>query len=82
MDNNIQQAHFMKIADDLDNLYDNSDRNFILWYLLGDYRRRISEEEILNREAADIKEYAVKRMILDHMKAIEEIRDVLQEEIF
>lgn len=82
MDNNTQQAHFMKISDDLDNLYDVSDRTFILWYLLGDYRRQLSEMADNIGEAKTITDYAMKRMMIDHMKAIEEIRDILQEEIF
>lgn len=77
-----QQAHFIEISDDMDNLYDTSDRNFILWYLLGDYRRKLSEEADNIGEAKTISDYAMKRMMIDHMKAIEEIRDVLQEEIF
>jgi len=85
MDNHIyhyQQAHFMKISDDMDNLYDTSDRNFILWYLLGDYRCKLSEMADNIGEAKTITDYASKRMMIDHMKAIEEIRDILQEEIF
>lgn len=76
-----QAEWYQELADKLDTYTDN-DKSFMLWYLLGNHRHRLSEKEILNREATDIKEYAIKRMILDHMKSIEEIRDILQKEIF
>ena len=76
-----QAEWYQELADKLDTYTDN-DKSFMLWYLLGNHRHRLAEELKLHSEPKDISEYAIKRMMIDHMKAIEEIRDVLQEEIF
>ena len=76
-----QVEWYNELTDKLDTYTDN-DKSFMLWYLLGNHQYRLSEELKLHSEPKDISEYAIRRMMIDHMKAIDEIRDILQEEIF
>ena len=77
-----QENRFLMLSEEIDSLPD-IDKDFILWYLLGNYRQYVDRKlEERNYPAQGIEDYAVRRMMSDHIKWTEDIRNVLQETIF
>lgn len=78
-----QAEHYKDIADTIDT-YAENDRNFMLWYLLGNRIDKLHVElDVLEgKPIKDVTDYAVRHMMQDHYRWAEDIRDVLQEEIF
>ena len=77
-----QQEHYTMITEEIDK-YADMDKDFILWYLLGRYRNYVSRElDEQDYPVEGVKEYALRRMMLDHLKWAEDIKNVLAEVIF
>jgi hypothetical protein len=77
-----QQEHYQEIADKIDQ-YSEADKDFMLWYLLGNYRAYLeSESGKINPNPDNVSDYAMWRMMRDHFMWAEDIRNVLQEVIF
>ena len=77
-----QQEHYTMIAEEIDK-YADMDKDFILWYLLEHYRDYVSRElDKRDYPTERVQEYALRRMMLDHLKWTEDIRNVLQGVIF
>lgn len=71
----MEQTHYTEIANAIDS-YTDTDRAFILWYLLQEYDRLSGMEEV-SEEPKTVSDYAVSVMSLRHHKIAEEMRDVL-----
>ena len=74
-DMEIMQEHFTAITEDIDK-YHESDRAFILWYLLQDYIND-SKDQIKTENIEDVKDYALQTMLMEHIRVGEQMRDVL-----
>jgi hypothetical protein len=78
-----QAEHYQDIADMIDT-YADTDKKFMLWYLLGNMREGLQKniDNLESKPVKDVSDYAVRRMIYDHYRWSEDMRNVLQEEIF
>lgn len=78
-----EQEHYQGIADMIDT-YADVDKKFMLWYLLGNMRSDLNKAicDFENKPVKDVTDYAVRRMTYDHYRWSEDMRNVLQEEIF
>lgn len=76
------EEHYKIIADKIDE-YHAQDKDFMLWYLLGNYRLYLDTMlEKRNYDVQSISDYAERRLMMDHLKWSEDIRNLLQEVIF
>lgn len=77
-----QQEHFYNIAETIDE-YADVDKGFMLWYLLGNYRERLSSELADAPAVFGTKqEYLEYKMMKDHLRYAEEMREILMYDIF
>ena len=73
----LQQEHYCEIAE-LISTYNETDRAFMLWYLLQDYiNDTVEEQKKYNEDKADVKEYALHEMLRTHKIVAEQMRDLL-----